>query len=128
MEHTKLPWYTRGGGKFPLFIEAEGNYGIPNESGIRMAYRLDVLGDDYTGHGGENQREANVKFILHACNNIERVEAVNAELLAASDMVSSKITDAGRRQVIHAGQLGVYLTLEEIDQLRAAITKAKETK
>jgi hypothetical protein len=50
------------------------------------------------------------------------------ELLAALEIINVKVPDSARRQVVHAGQLGVYLRLDEIDQIRAAIAKAKGDK
>ena len=71
-------------------------------------------------------QSAAYKAQREAQTELERKASLFTILMSASEMVSNKITDAGRRQVIYAGQLGVYLTLEEIDQLRAAVSKARE--
>ncbi|WP_136247972.1 hypothetical protein [Halomonas borealis] len=48
------PWHVREMGG-DCFVEAPGS---PD-----MAYRLDVCGDDYTGHGDEEQRHHNMQYI-----------------------------------------------------------------
>jgi len=47
-----------------------------------------------------------------------------ADVQAALKTVAVKITDGMRRCVNHGGEVGVYLTAEEIDQVRAALAKA----
>ena len=59
--HTPLPWNLRKMCMRPSFIEA------PKHNG--MAYGLDVCGDDYSGYGDDEQREQNMEFMHHACNN-----------------------------------------------------------
>lgn len=56
---TPLPWHTRGPARgLRLFIEAPKANGMP--------YALDVCGDDYTGYGDDEAREANMRYIVHA--------------------------------------------------------------
>jgi hypothetical protein len=55
----------------------------------------------------------------------EQLICASPDMFSALSMVSNKITDGERRQVIHGGELGVYMSLAEIDSIRAAIAKAK---
>ena len=64
---------------------------------------------------GERQEVDSPITVVHACNNIERVEAVNAELLAALEEFLAWSTSDG--ESMRDG-------LE--DEARAAISKAKE--
>ena len=58
--HTKEPWRVRTSPGLPCFIEA------PKEN--QMAYALEIMGDDYTGYGEEQRREADAARIVAAVN------------------------------------------------------------
>lgn len=55
---SKGPWNVREQGPEDFFVEAPGSPDMP--------YRLDVCGDDYVGHGDDEQRRRNWDFIAAA--------------------------------------------------------------
>lgn len=57
-EATEGPWHVRENGPSEFFVEAPGSPEMP--------YRLDVCGDDYVGHGDDEQRRRNWDFIAAA--------------------------------------------------------------
>ena len=54
---SRGPWKVRGMGE-DFFVEAPGSPDMP--------YRLDVCGDDYTGHGDDEQRRHNFEWVAAA--------------------------------------------------------------
>lgn len=75
MNPSKLPWTLRTHERLPCFIEAEGT----TDDG-EMAYSLEVLGDDYSGFGGAEQRQVDAQFIVTACNAHDQLVAALKEL------------------------------------------------
>lgn len=83
---TPLPWHMRSFRSLRSFIEA------PKANG--MAYGLDVCGDDYTGYGDDEARDANMRYILHACLAYQQLveeagvtyQAISALLNGRSDV------------------------------------------
>jgi len=74
-KHTALPWILRKKKGLPSFVEASAHNG--------MAYGLDICGDDYAGYGEEEQREANMEFIVNACNSHYSLLEQNKALVEA---------------------------------------------
>lgn len=64
---TPGPWRIREMGS-EFFVEADGSPDMP--------YRLDVCGDDYTGHGDDEQRRHNFNLIAAAPEMAELIEAM----------------------------------------------------
>lgn len=105
--HSKIPW-------------------IIGQSCTRHSSSFNISGDtEWSIYSGKDRVaisvmppiKNNAEFIVRACNSHD-------EMVDAIKMLTSKISDAGRRSVTDCGQLGVYLTITEIDQLRAALNKA----
>jgi hypothetical protein len=68
---TKGPWTLRRNTRFGTFVEA------PKAEG--MGYALDVCGDDYSGYGDEEQREANMALIALAPELAEAILDIEFE-------------------------------------------------
>ncbi len=57
MTHTQGPW---------TFVKGNGVMFVRGPKAPDMAYAMDVTGEDYTGYGDDEQREANLKLIAAA--------------------------------------------------------------
>lgn len=70
---TKGPWKRRNGvGEFDCFVEG------PREPG--KAYAAEILGDDYTMFGDDEQRAKDVDFISSAHEMAEHIERMQCEI------------------------------------------------
>ena len=72
--------------------------------------------------------EGNARLIAAApemAEKIERLEAEKKELLAALEMIANKISPDSTRSIKDCGEFGVYLRIEGINKIRAAIARAK---
>ncbi len=70
---TKGPWKKRQGPtEFECFVEG------PRPE--NMAYSCELLGDDYTGFGDDEQRTHDVEFVASAHEMADHIERLQAEL------------------------------------------------
>lgn len=97
MNPSKLPWSVRTHTQLPCFIESEGT-----PDGDEMPYSLEVMGDDYNGFGGEEQRRVDAAFIVTACNSHDQLVAALQDVLEEGigsrslfDQVDAALTAAG---------------------------------
>jgi hypothetical protein len=79
MKHTATPWKLRKHESLPAFIEGPKSPTMP--------YALEVMGDDYTGYGDEEQREADAAFIVQAVNAHDAL----VEALRSADRLIKKV-------------------------------------
>ena len=70
---TKGPWKKRQGARmFECFVEG------PRPE--KMAYSCEILGDDYTGFGDEEQRMHDVEFVASAHEMADHIERLQIKL------------------------------------------------
>ena len=85
-QFTPGPWRFRKEHGLSGFVEA------PKANG--MAYGLDVCGDDYTGYGGEEQREINMHLIAAAPDMYEALKAFVEDWTELGGKVRGSTLDA----------------------------------
>jgi len=111
-EHTPTPWK----GPCEPSSNFDRRYTVKNRDGETVAIMV----------GKERRTRANAAFIVRACNNIERVEAENAELRARNDELVKALSLALEALTWHDG-LGFSENGLNVDQCaRAALAKAQE--
>lgn len=110
--HTELPWEVRDGTDrgFGIWISAPKAM-VANNRG--PDYPRQILEDeDYP------EKQADAAFIVHACNNIERLEKVNEALVRLAERC------AGLNE--HNPEIGAGMLMTIVTEARAALALAKE--
>ena len=87
--YTPTPWdYRAGAGNCDPSITADGK-------------TIAEMRGDATGSAVDHQAYANARFLVHACNNIERLEKVNESLVRALKEIASCPEEDINEQTVH---------------------------
>lgn len=109
MKHTKEPWWLKEHAAIGCFVEAEGNADMP--------YKLDVCGDDYTGHGEDEVRKANMERIVSCVNNCAGLNPGGIK-----DVIEA-LEEARKEIAEFPMSLGYYITI--LPTIDKALSKVK---
>lgn len=123
-EATEGPWHVRENGPGEFFVEAPGSPEMP--------YRLDVCGDDYVGHGDDEQRRRNWDFIAAAdpdtiLSIVERLRAAETHEQALAAYQADLVRELSCCQrILHSLAHSGQVTPEYADEAKAVLKRTKE--
>ena len=121
-KHTPLPWVSE-----PVRMSGRGKHSIFRPC-ITADSKIiaDLVWPGFSAMNAEKEeRKANAAFIVEACNNHDRLEAVNAELLAALEAWIKVESEMGYNHPCPNLSLRARYRDEAKRLTRAAIAKAK---
>lgn len=122
-EHTKEPWRIR---------ELRGDCFITAAIEPGMAYGPEIMGDDYTGHGGAERKRADARRIVacvNACEGFSIEELEGANLCKDSiDALKAHDTALLRKAAAVCRSIPTYVGIpcaEELERMAEAIEKGE---
>ncbi len=107
---TPLPW------RAPFINDGEDYISITDDEQLYGICRLD---ESYSEH--KEQMKANAAYIVHACNTLPKLEALNAELVDAAKEAFTALN----YQLPSEHDQNYPSDKALVDKLKAAIQKAK---